>query len=162
MTTPRGEIENCIRQRSDALLQVAVRRFCYIGETVVNHARNLPSPNAAKLLENSKRVPPHQPNYIDWTANLRSSIGYKVAVDGQIVSTSGFQQVGQGSEGSKGGQKLADEIIAQHPRGIVLVVVAGMTYAKYVTSRGYDVIDSAEVLTDKMINEFVNKLRQQQ
>lgn len=49
-----------------------------------------------------------------------------------------------GSEGSRKGLELARSVIAK-TKGYSFVIVAGMEYASYVNSKGYDVMDSAKL-----------------
>lgn len=111
-------------------------------------------------------------SYNNITGNLRSSIGYVVAVDGTVRKEGGFKKIsgrgenyervsfttgtgknvkfwargkaGDGSEGSEEGLAYARSLATSFKSGITLIVVAGMDYASYVNSRGYDVMDSAE------------------
>ena len=72
-------------------------------------------------------------NWNDDTSNLRSSIGYIVTVDGKIVDSNGFEAVRpEGAEGARKGRIYAQELALNHPKGIALIVVAGMEYAAYV------------------------------
>lgn len=154
--TTNAEIARYMAARIEALNKVLVRNMCTIGEQVVNHARSLPSPNAAAF--GGKAVPPHQPNYIDWSSNLRSSIGYAVTVDGNIVQMSSFEVVGNGDEGSKEGRDYVRKLAKNFPLGIVLIVVAGKEYASYVSAKGYDVIDSAELLARDLAPKMLKTL----
>ena len=140
----------------EALNKAIVRNMCISGEQVVNHARSLPSPNAAAF--GGKAIPPHQPNYIDWTSNLRSSIGYAVTVDGNIVQMSSFEVVGNGNEGAKEGRAYVKKLAENFPQDIVLIVVAGERYAAYVSAKGYDVTDSAELLARDIVPKMLKKL----
>lgn len=80
------------------------------------------------------------------TGNLESSIGGKVFVSGQPVWEGGFVQVLDGSEGVEKGRALADSVGAKCGEGqIMLVIVAGMEYAVFLESKGYDVTTSAEL-----------------
>ena len=116
--------------------------------------------------------------YQNITGNLRSSIGYVIGYDGKVIKVGGFHKVqgrgenykhvtfttrngkkvdflakgkyGDGSEGSKKGLELARSIISK-TRGYSYVIVAGMEYASYVNSKGYDVMDSAKLEIKKMI-----------
>lgn len=153
--TPQADIDRFIAKRIEAYQYALVRKMCYIGEQVVNHARELPSPNAAAY---KGKIPPHQPNYMDWTANLRSSIGYAVSIDGNIVQMSSFETVGNGGTGSKTGKDYVMQLINGFPQGIVLIVVAGMNYASYVSAKGYDVLDSSELLAKKLVPQMLKKL----
>ena len=157
MATIEDEIMRAMTEEAERMREVIIREFLIIGEKCVNHARMLPSlsrddPAAAR---------PHQPNYIDDTGNLRSSIGYVLVMDGEIITMSSFEPIKNGEKGSKEGRSYAEDIAAKYPSGIVLVVVAGMDYAEYVAARGYDVLDSAELLAEQLINQLMGKLNQQ-
>lgn len=130
----RLAIEQEIARRRAAL----VRRMAYIGEQAVNQMRS-----AGK--------------YKDQTGNLRSSTGYLVIMDGKVVSESEFQTVKNGADGSKSGKKFAEEVAKQHPTGIVLVVVAGMSYAVYVNAKGLDVIDSGELIAKRLVKNIMKR-----
>lgn len=130
----RKTIEQEIARRRAAL----VRSMAYIGEQAVNQMRS-----AGK--------------YKDQTGNLRSSTGYLVIMDGKVVSESEFQTVKDGADGSKSGKKFAEEVARQHPTGIVLVVVAGMSYAVYVNAKGLDVIDSGELIAKRLVKTIMKR-----
>ena len=137
--TPTTEIDRYIAGRVEAIKKALVYNLCAVGEQVLNAAR----------LTNS---------YKDQTGNLRSSIGYVVAVDGEIVQMSSFDTVKEGREGSRGGKEYAMQLVRDFPQGIVLIVVAGMNYASYVSAKGYDVLDSSELLADKLVPQMLGKL----
>lgn len=137
--TPTAEIDRYIAGRVEAIKKALVYNLCAVGEQVLNAAR----------LTNS---------YKDQTGNLRSSIGYVVAVDGEIVQMSSFEVVKEGSEGARGGKEYAMQLVWDFPQGIVLIVVAGMNYASYVSAKGYDVLDSSELLADKLVPQMLQQL----
>lgn len=137
--TPTAEIDRYITGRVEAIKKAIVYNLCAVGEQVLNAAR----------LTNS---------YKDQTGNLRSSIGYVVAVDGEIVQMSSFDTVKEGREGSRGGKEYAMQLVRDFPHGIVLIVVAGMNYASYVSAKGYDVLDSSELLADKLVPQMLQQL----
>ena len=137
--TPTTEIDRYITGRAEAIKKAIVYNLCAVGEQVLNAAR----------LTNS---------YKDQTGNLRSSIGYVVAVDGEIVQMSSFDTVKEGREGSRGGKEYAMQLVRDFPHGIVLIVVAGMNYASYVSAKGYDVLDSSELLADKLVPQMLQQL----
>ena len=137
--TPTTEIDRYIAGRVEALKKALVYNLCAVGEQVLNAAR----------LTNS---------YKDQTGNLRSSIGYVVAVDGEIVQMSSFDTVKEGRDGSRGGKEYAIQLVRDFPKGIVLIVVAGMNYASYVSAKGYDVLDSSELLADKLVPQMLQQL----
>jgi hypothetical protein len=74
--------------------------------------------------------------YLDDTGNLRSSIGYFVLKDGIVVSGK--------VEGESEGISAAKQLLGTIPikDGYVLVGVAGVDYASYLESRGFNVITS--------------------
>ena len=137
--TPTAEIDRYIAGRVEAIKRALVYNLCAVGEQVLNTAR----------LTNS---------YKDQTGNLRSSIGYVVSVDGEIVQMSSFDTVKEGREGSRGGKEYAMQLVRNFPHGIVLIVVAGMNYASYVSAKGYDVLDSSELLADKLVPQMLQQL----
>lgn len=140
-----------------------------VGEEVVRYARTLPSPDPRKWGYDPKKkkkpkIPPHQPGYIDWTANLRSSIGYVVLWDGKVVQQSDFSPVRgkrgtSGVEGTRQGREFLQKLIDENGEGLVLIVVAGMPYAAYVEALGYDVLDSAEIKAEEIVKRLLSKLK---
>ena len=137
--TPNSEINSYIERKLDIWMQIIINNFSYIGELVLNEARSTNS-------------------YKDQTGNLRSSLGYVVVVDGRVADISGFAEVKNGQEGSKTGADYARELARKFPKGIVLIVCAGMNYAAYVSAKGYDVIDSAELLAERLVPQMLRKL----
>lgn len=136
----------------EKLKRAIIYNLSAIGEKVVNHARSLPSPPQTMAGQ------PHQPNYIDWTANLRNSIGYVIVVDGQVHKMGAFGKPGGSGEGRSTGQAYARSLAREFPEGIALVVVAGMRYASYVSAKGYDVLDSSELLAEELVPKMLEKL----
>lgn len=137
--TPEGAISEFIGQQVERVTSALIYNLCAVGEQVLNQARSTNS-------------------YKDQTGNLRSSIGYVVAVDGKVVQSSSFEVVKDGADGSRDGKSYALELVKQFPEGIVLIVVAGMNYASYVSAKGYDVLDSSEVLADRLVPEILKQL----
>lgn len=119
-----------------------------------------------------------QGNYQNITGNLRSSIGYVIAYNGKILREGGFYKTqgrgenmqkveftiksgkvvsfwakgkfGDGSEGIRKGLEFARSQ-TRSTTGYAFVLVSGMEYANYVSSKGYDVIDSGTLLLWKLI-----------
>lgn len=137
--TPMSEIDEYIAQQVERIINALTYNLQYVGERCLNAARETNS-------------------YKDQTGNLRSSLGYVIASDGKIVYQSNFEVVKQGGSGAKSGIQFAKEIVRQFPEGIVLVVVAGMNYAAHVSATGRDVIDSAELLADKLVPQILKQL----
>lgn len=138
-TTPSSEIDRYIEEQIERLTQALIYNLQYIGEKCLNAARDTNS-------------------YKDQTGNLRSSLGYVIASDGKIIYQSTFEVVKNGEDGKKSGIQFAKEIVRQFPEGIVLIVVAGMKYAQFVSAKGYDVLDSAELIADKEVPKLLKQL----
>lgn len=138
-TTTAEQIDAYIAQSVNAVQNVILYRMSYIGEQVLNAARSTNS-------------------YKDQTGNLRSSIGYVIVKDGSVVRASSFEQVKNGSDGTSKGRSYAESLAARYKNGIALIVVAGMNYAAYVKKRGYDVIDSSELLAEQLVPQMLREL----
>ena len=141
--TPINDINEYIKARADNYFRRVVRTMKYIGELCVKQARN----SDAKVKD-----------FKDDTGNLRSSIGYVVVHNGSILYESAFPRVKKGNKGHETGKDLA-ELLAAQSSGLCLIVVAGMEYAIYVKNKGYDVIDSAELVANKIINQLLGKIK---
>lgn len=95
-------------------------------------------------------------NYKDHTANLRSSIGYFVLNNGIIVTENLY--------GNAEGESAAKSAMEKIPKsGYQLICVAGMDYASYVQSKGYNVIrvqqDFALVNAEKLLMQFRDRMQ---
>jgi hypothetical protein len=71
-------------------------------------------------------------NFRDHTSNLKSSIGYAVARDGNMVNTSFGGGLADSPEGKTEGEEAAMEILSGYQTGLVLIALAGMEYGIYV------------------------------
>ena len=120
-----SEIDRYTEQELKRLQTVLIRSLQYCGEQVLNTARSTNS-------------------YKDQTGNLRSSLGYVVAVDGRV--------------GSEKGAAFAKKLVRRFPHGVCLIVVAGMEYAAHVKNKGYDVLDSSELLADRIVPSMLKQL----
>ena len=142
-TTTQTAIDRYIEEMVEKRKEALIYNLCAVGEQVVNEARGKGS-------------------YKDWTGNLRSSTGYIVAVDGQVYKAGDFKAVhgssGDGNTGKATGEAFARSLARQFPQGIVLVVVAGMNYASYVSAKGKDVLDSAELLAGRLVPRMLRQL----
>ncbi len=139
MTTTQKAIDDYLEERIKRAEEAVIYNLQYIGEQVLNRVRTAGS-------------------YQDRTGNLRSSTGYVIVRDGRIVSSSDFSAVKTGGKGSKDGKSFAKSLAARYSEGIVLIVVAGMSYAYYVKKRGYDVLDSGELLADDLVPRMLRGL----
>ena len=127
-TTSNADLDRFIEKRVKSTVDAIIYRLSVVGERVINQAR-----------DTDKRT------FKDQTGNLRSSIGYVIVSDGQIVKASDFRS-------------YAERLAQQFPDGIVLIVVAGMNYATYVSAKGLDVLDSAELLAQREIPKMLERL----
>lgn len=121
--------------------------------------------------------------YKDRTNNLRSSIGFVLYYNGELIHED-FQVSGKGSGGGgdvsfttkggkdvsftakktgpdgptgmKAGQELAHEVAQRYPSGFVAVIVAGMHYALYVEANGKDVLTGATLNIVDNVRELFN------
>lgn len=122
---------------------------------VVTMARSLPS------LPATERNKPHQPNYIDDTGYLRSSIGYAIYNNGICISQN--YEPGTNGEGAAGGmeaaKRTANQVAAKYTTGIVAVVVCGADYAAAVESKGYDVLTGSSKEMQKIFKTYMEKVK---
>lgn len=136
---------NVIRKRfaifEQRLKKVIIFYLSALGESLVAYAR-----------ENH--------SYIDQTGNLTNSIGYAVVYNKEIVKSSEAASPDVSDAISDTINKLLKEVSNTYE----LIIVAGMNYAAYVESKGYNVILPAELKarTDfpkrmKEIEELANK-----
>lgn len=140
--TPMSEIDRYTEQQLERLRLVVVRNLAYIGEKCVNAARSTDS-------------------YKDQTGNLRSSIGYVIVEDGNIINMSDFAASDKGTDrvtGQNTGKSYIKELAAKFSQGYCLIVVAGMNYACYVSAKGLDVLDSSELLADSLVSKMLKEL----
>jgi len=134
-----SEVDAYLEEQIQMLEQRAVYNLAYVGEQCLNNARNNGS-------------------YLDHTHNLRSSTGYVIVKDGKIVQMGDFIPIKGGNEGAQGGTAFARQLVKEFPTGIVLIVVAGMNYAAHVSAKGYNVLDSAELLAEQLVPSLMKQL----
>lgn len=164
--TDMRKLKDDLKVKMSKIIDFLIFRFEQIGEECVKIAR-----------ENG--------SYHDITGNLRSSIGYCILADGQVVTQAmgkrtnvpnGYRTIvrtredgstykvkqkigGDGAKGAEQGQALLDTLKAKFPWGVVLIVCAGMEYAAYVEEvRHKDVLTSAEHVAEKMVKELLGKM----
>lgn len=155
MISPEDAVGREIEKAMEREYRALIKRLEYVGLSAVAHARSLPSPNKKDF---PNGITPHQPNYIDWNANLRSSIGYVIIDNGHVLNSGGFEVVGNGTAGAAEGEAYAESLVSKFSSGIALVVVAGMSYASYVADKGYDVLDSAELVAEDIVKQLMEKM----
>jgi hypothetical protein len=136
------ELNAIVVKEAKRVEKETVKTLSYLGEECVNEARD-------RSAEDS---------WYDQSGNLRSSVGYAVAKDGQAVKLSDFKQVKNGSEGVAVGKQTVLEL-AERQSGFALVVTAGMEYADEVEAmENKCVLASAELLARSKWAEFQTNL----
>lgn len=131
------DFEDELRKRLANDLNTIVYRLKEIGQSAVNSIRQ-------------------NHDYEDQTGNLTSSVGYAVAVDGDIVQISGFEPIKPtGEEGSKAGKAYVESLASQFPDGITLIIVAGMNYAAYVERRGIGGMTDGELFARQAVEDLL-------
>ena len=93
--------------------------------------------------------------YNDVTGRLTASIGWGVAVGGQIVREGGFGSGEGGDEGREALRRAASEVNSDFP---TLIAVAGMRYALYVERSGHVVLDGARMRMDDIVQSLIETL----
>lgn len=91
----------------------------------------------------------------DQTGNLRSSIGFVIFYNGEIVSEN-FEESPRGTDKATGlteGKSFAESEGIDHQSGWAIVTVAGMEYASWVEAKGYDVITGSTLGAQKKLEE---------
>jgi len=131
------DIDDIFKTYEDATVTKIIEAFAYIGEQFVNAARR-------------------NGTYTDRTGNLRSSIGYVIVINGDVVR----KHVATKSDATADVEALIESVRGLY-RGIVLIGFAGMNYAAAVESVGgnhkYDVITSS-VPTNERVKQLMEKV----
>lgn len=144
--TPISDIQDYIRTSIERIDKVVIRNLQRLGEECVIHVKNRTG----------------EESWYDQTGNLRSSIGYVIAVDGRIIRTGGFSQILNGAEGPTEGRKFAKEMADSHPGKYVLIVVAGMNYASYVEEMdNKDVLASSALFAERELPKMIRRIDEQ-
>jgi hypothetical protein len=100
-------------------------------------------------------------DFTDRTGNLRSSIGYIIIKQGNIIKED-FELSNKGSDRSTGKAKGIEYAkgLPNPNIGYVLIVVAGMEYAVYVEAKGYDVLTGSGNEAEKSLKEAIKSVKQ--
>jgi hypothetical protein len=105
-----------VEKQVETLYQKIINAFIYDAETFIVNARGQVQDHA-------------QGTYLNQTTNLRNSIGYFIFYNGELVR--------EKNEIVTNKSKIEQFI---NPSGFQLILIAGMNYASYVESKGYNVI----------------------
>lgn len=146
MTTKLSEVHDMLMREAERVERLTIRALSKLGEQCVTKIRDRAGDKS----------------WYDQTGNLRSSVGYVIAHNKNIIQYSTFNQVKQGSEGVKTGKDLAKELAKRYSNNYVLIVVAGMNYAEFVEARGNkDVLASTELWAREQVPLMLEKLKRQ-
>ena len=144
MTTKLSEVHDMLMREAERVERLTIRALSKLGEQCVTKIRDRAGDKS----------------WYDQTGNLRSSVGYVIAHNKNIIQYSAFNQVKQGSEGVKTGKDLAEELAKKYSNNYVLIVVAGMNYAEFVEAMdNKDVIASTELWARGKWEETERKLK---
>lgn len=143
-----------VKKRFDKFIEVVeeeqIKLLEYLGEKCVIEART-------------------NHTYTDQTGALNSSTGYVIFKDGEALKADFRTSPGANQDkakmiedGATIGMELAENV-GKEIKGLALVVVAGMHYAIYVESKGFNVLASAEHLAEqelpKMIADLIKDIK---
>lgn len=146
MTTKLSEVHETLMREAERVERLTIRALSKLGEQCVTKIRNRAGDKS----------------WYDQTGNLRSSVGYVIAHNKNIIQYSTFNQVKQGSEGVKTGKDLAKELAKRYSNNYVLIVVAGMNYAEFVEAMdNKDVLASTELWAREQVPLMLEKLKRQ-
>lgn len=125
-------------------------------ELYVQHVIRVYSKAGVAMVEDARERSKEQgDSFGNITWDLRSSIGCVVYRDGVKVFDY-FPVLETGADGSEKGREYADSL-AEGTEGIVMIVVAGMHYARAVQDRGYNVITATSFEAEHILQDFINK-----
>ena len=146
MTTKLSEVHDMLMREAERVERLTIRALSKLGEQCVTKIRDRAGDKS----------------WYDQTGNLRSSVGYVIAHNKNIIQYSTFNQVNQGSEGVKTGKDLAKELAKRYSNNYVLIVVAGMNYAEFVEAMdNKDVLASTELWAREQVPLMIEKLKRQ-
>lgn len=165
-----NKMKKDILTRIENVRKAAISRFEILGEMVVADAKS-------------------KAGYKDRTGNLRSSIGYGLYAGSKLIKTGGFvdesprgsdiQEVHfvtkEGKEvhfiakvkkGGKTGIQKGEDFLKQYtpsagPDKLTLVIVAGMEYAEYVETKGFNVLTASEQFLSTQAKEIAETIIKQ-
>lgn len=146
MTTKLSEVHDMLMREAERVERLTIRALSKLGEQCVTKIRDRAGDKS----------------WYNQTGNLRSSVGYVIAHNKNIIQYSTFNQVKQGSEGVKTGKALAKELAKRYSNNYVLIVVAGMNYAEFVEAmNNKDVLASTELWAREQVPLMLEKLKRQ-
>ena len=133
-------IKKFAKQRHDKI----VNRLHFAGQRFVAYART--KAREEGQYASFKPANENSLGFLDWTSNLRNSIGYLICYNGQVLDN---------DVGSDVGYQFASSLMARIPSDCyALICVAGMEYASYVEAKGYDVITGGSIVLTRDLKKI--------
>jgi hypothetical protein len=141
-----SDIEKAINNDLIAIERGVISILQRVGEEFVSDARSAVNISPGAFPKG---------DYMDQTANLRSSIGYFILRDNKVIS--------DGLEGTFTGKSAARNVLNEigSRNGYRLVGVAGMEYASHLEAIGYNVITSQKMVALVNLGERLRKYSKQ-
>jgi len=157
--TPLFKQEDVLKQLNlgkEMIEDQILRVLKFVGEEFAKNARARVTETIYERTVYDKHGNARERQPWELTGNLRSSIGYFVLKNGEVID----QKFQDNPAGKEAAEKLLNKI--PNKDGLQLIGVAGMDYASYVESRGFDVIttsgDIAIVSLKRKIKQFQDML----
>jgi hypothetical protein len=135
------DISNMLQDHLDRINGGLISIFQRVGEEFARDAKN--GVNISGAFPKG--------DYTDQTANLRSSIGYVVMHDGAIIAQN-FERFDPSLN-----RVVQENLVNSFGLKWVLMGCAGMDYASYLESRGYNVITSQSMVAMVDLSDRVKK-----
>ena len=145
MTTGMPSVEEFLLREAQKVADKTIRMLSRLGDDCINEARDR-SPEAS---------------WYDHSGCLRSSVGYVITRNGNIINMSNFRVVKQGSEGQRKGKEYASWLAKHSTDNFALIIVAGMPYASEVEAMNNKVVlASAELMAREKLPGYLQRLAQ--
>lgn len=103
--------------------------------------------------EEAMQIQKVESDYLNHTHNLRNAPGYAVVINGEEVARN-IPSDGGHTEAEAKTNKTLDNA---DKSGTGIIIADGMEYASFVSSKGYDVVDSALLHASKVLDEKSQK-----
>ena len=159
----QADIDKLVKEEMAKVIKVTQNELIQVGLQFVRDARSkIPHKDyhlvagdartAARLVGGSINLS-SAAGFNDDTGNLRSSIGFILMYDGQLVYQD-FQLSAGGTDKNTGlevGAAYAKKLGEEYRSGWAIITVAGMEYASWVEALGYDVITDSTLGAEKKL-----------
>lgn len=160
----KGDFDKLVKEEMARIVKVTQNELVQVGLQFVRDARSkIPNKDyhlvagdartAARLVGGSINLS-SAAGFNDDTGNLRSSIGFILMYDGELVYQD-FQLSAGGTDKSTGlalGTAYAEKLGQDYKTGWAIITVAGMEYASWVEALGYDVISGSTLGAQKRLS----------